>query len=123
MSTTLSKKISRKKRHVRNRKKVLGTADRPRMVVVKSLCNIGIQCVDDSAGKTVFSASTLDKGFPGKELKSRKNTAAVEKLSQYVLEKLKEKGITMVRFDRNGYRYHGKIKLFTDKLREGGIQV
>jgi len=123
MSKVVSRKAALEKRHIRLRKKVLGTPDRPRLVVFKSLKNIFVQCVDDTAGNTVCAASTIEKAFPNKSLKSRKNKEAMGKLAEYLLGKLKEKSIGAVRFDRNGYTFHGKLKLLADKLREGGIKL
>ena len=123
MSKVSSRRDAAKKRHIRLRKKVLGTPERPRLVIFKSLHNLFVQCIDDAAGNTVCSASTIDKAFPFKELKSRKNKEAMGKLAEYLLGKLKEKNIAAVRFDRNGYNYHGKLKLLADKLRESGIKL
>ena len=123
MSKVVSRTTARKKRHIRCRERVLGTADRPRLIVTKSLSNISVQCIDDTEAKTVCSASTMDKAFPGKNPGIRKNTAAMAQLAEYLLGRLKEKNVTAVRFDRNGYRYHGKLKLLADKLREAGIKL
>jgi large subunit ribosomal protein L18 len=123
MSKAVSKTAARRKRHVRLRKKVLGTPDRPRMVVTKSLSGIYVQCIDDTAGNTVCSASTIEKAFRGEPLKSRKNAEAMGKLAEHLLSKLKERGITSVRFDRSGYKYHGKLKQLAEKLREAGIEL
>ena len=123
MIKTISRKTARKKRHIRLRRKLLGTSDRPRLIVTKSLSNLSIQCIDDTEGKTVCSVSTLDKDFPGKSLKSKKNSEAMKQLAEHLLGKLKEKNLTTVRFDRNGYCYHGKVKLLVEKLRESGIKL
>ena len=122
MSKVISRKQARKKRHIRLRKKVLGTPDCPRLVVTKTLSNISVQCIDDTESRTVCSASSLDKDFSGKSL-NRKNTVAMGRLADHLLGKLKSKNIAAVRFDRNGYCYHGKLKLLADKLREGGIKL
>ena len=122
MSKTISRKTTRKKRHIRLRRKLLGTSERPRLIVVKSLNNLSVQCIDDTEGKTVCSVSTIDKDFPGKSLKNKKNTEAMKQLAEHLLGKLKEKNVTTIRFDRNGYRYHGKVKLLVEKLRENGIK-
>jgi len=122
MSKAISRKQARKKRHIRLRKKVLGTPGRPRLVVTKTLSNISVQCIDDIESRTICSASSLDKDFSGKSL-SRKNTEAMGRLADHLLGKLKEKNIAAVRFDRNGYCYHGKLKLLADKLRGGGIKL
>ncbi len=123
MSKTISRRAIRKKRQIRLRRKLLGVPNRPRLIIMKSLKNLSVQCIDDTAGRTVCSASTLDKEFTGRSLKSGKNTEAMSELAGYLLEKLKEKKITAVKFDRNGFRYHGKLKLLADKLREGGIKL
>ncbi len=123
MSKTISRKRTRKKRHIRLRRKLLGTSERPRLIVAKSLNNLSVQCIDDTEGKTVCSVSTIDKDFPGKSLKNKKNTEAMKQLAEHVLGKLKEKNVTTIRFDRNGYRYHGKVKLLVEKLRENGIKL
>jgi large subunit ribosomal protein L18 len=123
MSKVMSRRSAAQKRHIRLRKKVLGTTDRPRLVVFKSLKNLFVQCIDDTAGNTLCSASTIEKTFPSKTKKSNKNKEAMGKLAIYLLGKLKEKNINAVRFDRNGYCYHGKLKLLAEKLREGGIKL
>jgi len=123
MSKVISRRVAAQKRHLRLRKRILGTSDRPRLVVFKSLRNIFVQCVDDTSANTVCSASTVEKAFPHKDLKSKKNKDAMSKLADFLLGKLKEKNIIAVRFDRNGYRYHGKLKLLAEKLRKGGIKL
>lgn len=106
---------------MRLRKKVLGTAERPRLCVFRSCTNLYLQLVDDTRGRTVHSLSTLSKEFREKNLKSAKNMEAAKSLAGLFAEKLKEKGITTVVFDRSGYRYHGKVKVMAEVLREQGL--
>jgi large subunit ribosomal protein L18 len=106
----------RKRRHFRVRKKVSGTAERPRLVVFRSDKHIYAQLVDDDAGRTLATVSSLKVGGEGK--KSEK-AAAVGKQVAVVA---KDKGITRVVFDRGGYKYHGRVKAVADGAREGGLE-
>jgi len=109
----------RLKRRASIRKKIHGTPERPRLTVYKSNRYTYVQAVDDLAGKTVAAASNLEKehrDIPNK-------TAALEKLGQLIAERLKAKNISAVVFDRNGYRYHGKVKAVADGARKAGITV
>ncbi|MCL5276903.1 MAG: 50S ribosomal protein L18 [Deltaproteobacteria bacterium] len=120
MIKVISKNKNRIFRKGRTREKIHGTEAKPRLVVFKSLKNIYVQLVDDEKGHTMFSISTLDKKkFGG--LKSKKNKEAAQKIGQLVAQELIEKGIKQVVFDRNGYKYHGKIKLFADTARQKGL--
>lgn len=114
------KKTRRRRRKLRVRKRVFGTADRPRLTVFRSSKNIAVQVVDDVAGVTLCQAASLNK-----ELRDRitygGNIAAAQAIGTAVAERAKEKGITKVVFDRNGYRYHGRIKALADAAREGGL--
>ncbi len=110
---------ARKKRHGRIRKKMVGTAERPRLAVHRSSKNIYVQVVDDVNAKTLISFSTMDKSFPqAKAAKVKKS----ETLGQVFAAKLKEKGINKIAFDRGGYPYHGRIKAFADAAREAGLE-
>jgi large subunit ribosomal protein L18 len=104
----------RQRRHLRVRKALSGTAERPRLVVFRSLKHITAQLVDDVQGRTLFTVT--DMKFDGK--KSEKS-AQVGKL---VAERAKEAGITRVVFDRAGYQYHGRVKAVADGAREGGLE-
>jgi large subunit ribosomal protein L18 len=104
----------RKRRHLRVRKNLGGTAERPRLVVFRSLKHITAQLVDDTQGRTLFTVT--DSGLEGK--KSEKS-ALVGKL---VAERAKQAGITRVVFDRAGYQYHGRVKAVADGAREGGLE-
>jgi len=104
----------------RTKKKVFGTATRPRLVIFKSLKYLYVQLIDDENQHTMLSLSTLNKEYFG-ELKSKKNKEAAKVLGEKVAEKSLEKGIKQVVFDRNGYKYHGKLKIFADTARSKGL--
>ena len=110
----------RLRRHRRVRRKVVGTAERPRLVVHRSLNNIEGQLVDDTKGVTLMGISTLTSDVKEKgELSKTERGRAAGKL---LAERAKEKGITKVVFDRGGYLYHGRVKAFADGAREGGLE-
>lgn len=109
----------RKRRHQRIRKKVSGTPERPRLVVSRTLSNIQGQLVDDTQGKTLLGVSTLCKEIDSANKKKTEQSKAVGKL---LAEKAREKGIEKIVFDRNGYKFHGRIKAFAEGAREGGLQ-
>jgi len=118
-----SRLLQRKRRHLRIRNKLRGTAERPRLVVFRSLKNIEGQIVDDDARRTVLGVSTLAadlKGFTpeGKNKRVEQSFAAGKLLA----ERAKAQGIEAVVFDRGGYKYHGRVKAFADGAREGGLQ-
>ena len=118
-----SRALQRKRRHYRVRNKVQGTAERPRLVVFRSLKNIEGQIVDDDARSTLVGLSTLCadlKAFKaeGQNVRTEKAHAAGKLLA----EKAKAQGIDSVVFDRGGYRYHGRVKAFADGAREGGLE-
>ena len=117
----LKKDLAREKRHGRIRKKMFGTVDRPRLAVHRSAKNIYVQVVDDVNSKTIFSFSTLSKGFSAAAPKKGKVEKS-SKLGEFFAAKLKEKGITKVAFDRGGYLYHGRVKALAESLRQAGIQ-
>jgi len=110
-------KGQRIKRHIRVRGKVSGTAERPRLSVFRSENNIYAQIIDDVAGKTLCSASTVEKGFEG----NGGNIEAAKKIGQAIAERAKAKGIENVVFDRGGYIYHGRVQALADGAREGGL--
>jgi large subunit ribosomal protein L18 len=111
------KERQRLKRKFHIRKRVAGTADRPRMTVTRSNCNLYAQVIDDGVGKTLASISTLEKDFAA----LKPNKAGAEKLGEAMGARLKEKNITTVVFDRNGYLYHGVIQALADGTRKAGI--
>ena len=109
------KRLQRKK-HVR--RKISGTADRPRMSVYKSNKNISIQVIDDVTGRTLLSASSLEKEIAD----VKPNISGGEKLGQIIGDRLKEAKISTIVFDRNGYLYHGVVKAIADGARKAGIK-
>ncbi|MFN8571965.1 MAG: 50S ribosomal protein L18 [Gemmatimonadaceae bacterium] len=114
MSIPKSREEKRYRRHLRVRKSVTGTPDRPRLVVFRSLKHITAQLVDDVAQKTLLTI--VDAKLSGK--KSEKSAEVGRQLAA----KAKEAGITKVVFDRAGYRYHGRVKALADGAREGGLE-
>ncbi|RPI91114.1 MAG: 50S ribosomal protein L18 [Chloroflexi bacterium] len=116
-----SRSIARVRRHIRVRKKLAGTAERPRLNVYKSLSAIYAQVIDDQAGRTLLSASTVDRELREK-VKGLKKSEQAKLVGQILAERAKSKGIQAVVFDRGGYRYIGRVKAFADGAREGGLQ-
>ena len=116
-----SRSIARARRHVRVRKHLSGTAERPRLNVYRSLTAIYAQVIDDQAGRTLVSASTVDHDLREK-VKGLKKSEQAKLVGQRVAERAKDKGIQSVIFDRSGYRYIGRIKALADGAREGGLQ-
>lgn len=111
------KNAQRARRKLRVRKKIYGTAERPRMTVFKSNKHTYVQVIDDLAGRTLVAVSNLEK-----DLSSIKNTVAdAEKIGQAVGELLKKENIRKVVFDRNGYLFHGVVKAIADGARKAGI--
>ncbi|MBM3231042.1 50S ribosomal protein L18 [Candidatus Peregrinibacteria bacterium] len=111
----LTKSLHRLRRKKKIRSKVNGSSDRPRLSVFRSNLQITAQIIDDSAGKTLVFAST-------KELKSKPTMDGAKKLGVALAKKAKEKKIDSVVFDRNAYKYHGRVKALADAAREGGLQ-
>lgn len=111
----------RHRRHVRIRRKVNGTAERPRLNVFRSLNHIYAQLVDDLAGRTILTVSSLDKALSA-DVKAAKGKVGASKIVGKALAAVaKEKGIVRVCFDRGGYLYHGRVKAVADGAREGGL--
>jgi large subunit ribosomal protein L18 len=111
---------SRLKRHNRIRMRVIGTSDRPRLVIRRSLKHLHAQVIDDAENKVLFSASTFDKQIKGACVTAGNIKAAVM-LGEIFAKKAYEKGISSIVFDRAGYLYHGRVKAFADSLRKGGL--
>ncbi|GGH15103.1 50S ribosomal protein L18 [Silvibacterium dinghuense] len=107
----------RKRVHTRIRRKIEGTAERPRLNVYRSLNHIYVQVIDDLAGATLVSASTV-----ADKVKTGGNVAAAKEVGKLVAERAQEKGIKKVVFDRGGYLYHGRIKALADAAREAGLE-
>jgi large subunit ribosomal protein L18 len=109
----------------RIRKKIQGTPERPRLAVFRSQTHIYVQVIDDEAGRTLCSASSLDKDFQGKgkgKAKRGANLEAAKAIGQLIATRAKDKGVEAVVFDRGGFHYHGRIKALADAAREGGLK-
>jgi large subunit ribosomal protein L18 len=110
---------ARLRRHTRVRKKLIGAPDRPRLAVFRSAKHIYVQVIDDTTGKTLASASTLDATL--RDSKDNK-TARAKGVGALVAQRAKDAGVTKVSFDRGGYKYHGRIAALADAAREGGLE-
>jgi large subunit ribosomal protein L18 len=119
--TKVDRNLARKRRHLRVRKRVKGTAERPRMNVYRSNKHIYAQVIDDVKGHTLVSASTLDKELRG-VITNGSNVEAARKVGELVAKRALEKGVTSVVFDRGGYLYHGRVQALADAAREAGLQ-
>ena len=112
------RKMERTRRHLRVRRKISGTAERPRLCVYRSNTNLYVQVIDDVAGNTIVSASTLDK-----DVKTKKaNKEAAKELGTLIAKKALDKKIDTVVFDRSGYIYHGVVKELAEAARKGGLK-
>jgi large subunit ribosomal protein L18 len=111
----------RQRRHHRVRLRVYGSAMRPRLNVYRSVAHIYAQLIDDGSGRTLASASTLEKDLAGK-LKSGGNVAAAAEVGRLIAERALNAKLTAVVFDRGGYRYHGRVKALADAARERGLK-
>lgn len=114
------KAIARARRHLRLRKKVVGTAARPRLVVTRSTRHMVAQVVDDAQGRTLVSASTLEVDLRAMD---GDKTAKARKVGELIAERAKAAGITAVVFDRGGNKYHGRVAAVADGAREGGLAL
>ena len=120
MLTRPSKNQTRGRVHDRIRKKLMGTAERPRLNVYRSLNHIYVQVIDDLNGATIVSANSAE-GKKG-ERPTGGNVASAKSVGKAIAERAKAKGITKVVFDRGGYIYHGRVKALADAAREAGLQ-
>ena len=117
MITKTNRKMERARRHARVRRKISGTAERPRLCVYRSNANLYAQVIDDVAGNTLVSASTLDK-----EVKTKySNKEAAKEVGALIAKRALEKNIKDVVFDRSGYIYHGVVKELAEAARDGGL--
>lgn len=112
---------ARKRRHHRIRAKISGTAERPRLNIFRSLEHIYVQVIDDVAGRTLVSASTLDKSLES-ELSGKNKRQQATAVGKVIAQRAKDAGISQVVFDRGGYLYHGRVKALADGAREGGLE-
>ncbi len=118
MVTKTNRKLERTRRHIRVRRKISGTTERPRLCVYRSNTNLYAQIIDDTVGKTLVSASTLDK-----EVKTKhSNKEAAKEVGTLIAKRATEKNIKTVVYDRGGYVYHGVIKELAEAAREGGLE-
>jgi large subunit ribosomal protein L18 len=121
MNTAKKKRLARERRHRRIRKKVFGTLERPRLNVYRSLNHIYGQVIDDNAGHTLVSASTLDKDVLA-ELGEKDKTEQAFLVGQVLARRALDKGINSVIFDRGGWAYHGRVKALADGARKEGLE-
>ena len=118
MISKIDRKATRERRHLRVRKKISGTAECPRLCVYRSNTNLYAQIIDDVAGVTIVSASTLDKAIKTKHA----NKEAAKEVGTLIAKKAIEKNIKAVVFDRGGYIYHGVVKELAEAAREAGLE-
>ncbi|RRD38100.1 50S ribosomal protein L18 [Leptotrichia sp. OH3620_COT-345] len=119
MIKKLDRNKLREKKHRSIRNKIVGTAERPRLSVYRSLKNIFVQIIDDNTGATLVSASTIEKGA---KAENGGNIEAAKKVGEAIAKKALEKGINTVVFDRSGYVYTGRVKALADAAREAGLK-
>jgi large subunit ribosomal protein L18 len=118
MIQKIQKNDIRERVHRRIRRRLAGTTDRPRLAVFRSVGHIYAQIIDDSQGRTLVSASSVDK----ESRTNGGNLAAAKNIGKLVAQRAKEKGIQRVVFDRGGYQYHGRVKALADAAREAGLE-
>jgi len=116
-----NRSVARKRRHARVRLNLAGTAQRPRLAVFRSVTEIYAQVIDDAEGKTLVSASSVDKELRD-QMKDKKKAEQARLVGKLVAERAKNKGIKAVVFDRGGFQYTGRVKALADGAREGGLQ-
>ena len=119
MIKKLDRNKLRQKKHKSIRSKIVGTAERPRLSVYRSLQNIFVQIIDDTTGNTLVSASTIEKGA---KIENGSNIEAAKKVGEAIAKKALDKGIDTVVFDRSGYVYTGRVKALADAAREAGLK-
>jgi large subunit ribosomal protein L18 len=119
MIRKIDKQEIRGRIHTRIRRKVKGSAERPRLAVFRSLAHIYAQVIDDRNGRTLAAASTAEKSAP---VKLGGNVSAAKEIGKLVADRAKAKGITKVVFDRGGFLYHGRIKALAEAAREAGLE-
>jgi large subunit ribosomal protein L18 len=117
----LSKDAHRRRVHARVRTRLVGTPERPRLNVYRSVAHIYAQVIDDRNGRTIVSASSVDKETK-KGLKGGGNIASAKAVGKIVADRAKAAGVTQVVFDRGGYKYHGRVKALADAAREAGLK-
>ena len=120
MTKIRTNKGRRVMRHIRVRRKISGTSERPRLSVYRSLNHVYAQVIDDSQGVTLTSASSLESAVKTQK-DDKKKVNIAELVGSLLSERAKEKGVSQVVFDRGGYRYHGRVKALADAARKGGL--
>ncbi len=120
MTKIRTNKARRVMRHIRVRRKISGTAERPRLSVYRSLNHMYAQLIDDTQGVTLASASSVESAIKTQK-DGKSKTAVAEIVGGLVSERAKEKGISQAVFDRGGYKYHGRVKALADAARKGGL--
>jgi large subunit ribosomal protein L18 len=120
MATNKSRAAARERRHERVRKSVSGTTERPRLNVFRSSAEIYVQVIDDQAGQTLVSASSIDHELKA-QMTGLKKSDQAKLVGKAIAERAKSKGISKVVFDRGGFRYTGRVKALADAAREGGL--
>ena len=115
-----SKSAARARRHARLRKRISGTAERPRLVVTRSSRHVFVQVIDDAQGHTLASASTMEENLRGD---AGDKTAKARKVGELIAERAKDAGISSVVFDRGGNTYHGRVAAIAEGAREGGLTL
>lgn len=121
MITKGDKNKARLKRHLRVRKKIQGTTERPRLNIFRSSKHIYAQIIDDVKGVTLVSASTIEKELEG-QVENGGNVEAARKVGELIAKRAKEQGVVDVVFDRGGYLYHGRVQALADAAREAGLE-
>ena len=116
-----SRTVARKRRHRRVRKRITGTSEQPRLNVFRSLTDIYAQIIDDSAGATLVSASSIDKEMRSK-MKGKSKSEQAKLVGQALADRAKKKGVEKVVFDRGGYRFIGRVSALAEGAREGGLK-
>ena len=116
------KVLKRKRRHRRVRNKIVGTTERPRLVVFRSTKHIYAQIIDDSQGRTLVAASSAKLGSTKSEDKAGRKTVAAREVGRIIAEAAKQQGVQKVAFDRAGYLYHGRIAALADSARKNGLE-
>jgi large subunit ribosomal protein L18 len=121
MATNKSRSEARARRHIRVRRKVAGTSERPRLCVFRSTAEIYVQVIDDQAGHTLASASSVDHDLRT-QLDGKKKVEQAQLVGKMVAQRALSLGIQKVVFDRGGYRYIGRVKALAEAAREGGLE-
>jgi large subunit ribosomal protein L18 len=121
MQKTKTPRAARVRRHIRLRKKIAGTAEKPRLAVFRSLSHIYAQVIDDRRGHTIVAASDLDKDLAAR-VSGKKKVEVAAMVGDLVARRAKEKGVSQVVFDRGGYPFHGRVKALAEAARGAGLE-